>query len=198
MKRLALALLILGCSDKQPPEPTRESASPAHKPPPGPVAPQIEPPSVAQPSSGFTGFSTDGKRFAWVAPGRADIYFLKVISVGEDQPKGKPIFEDAESQKELKARLAEFSPTRTPAPADLKLTGDITTTPPVLSVERGGKSVKVPLGEYPFPPTDAAEIWGVSADGKHVAIHIAGKDVPGMLSKGEGKDFHFFFVATVP
>jgi hypothetical protein len=198
-----VALVLVGCKDKAPdaPPPPAPTSIEAPVPAPAPAKPPaLQGPTVRQPSSGFTGFSNDGTKFAWLAPSASggDARFLKIASVGQAEPALKTVYPDDESQKEMKAKLVGFSTDRRPAPAELSLAGDITTTPPHLDVVRDGKRAAVPVGEYPFPPTDAAEIWGMSADGKHLAVHIGGKDVPGLLSKGGGEDFHTFFVVALP
>lgn len=91
-----------------------------------------------------------------------------------------------------------FTSTQRPVPADVTLTANLTAKPPTLAVVRAGKNTVIPIGAYPYPPTDVAELWGVSEDGAYVAVHIHGKDVPGILSKGNGGTFHFFFVGKLP
>lgn len=88
-----------------------------------------------------------------------------------------------------------WSPARAP---DIAITGDLRTTPPTLGLVRGGRTVHVPIGALPYPDTDVATVWGVSDDGKHVAVSIRGPDVPGLLSNGQGGAFQFFFVAPAP
>jgi hypothetical protein len=199
LKSLVLvALLVTACKDKAK-EPAPVETKPTETKP-VETKPAEPPPAagVIQLTTGFTGFSKDGTKFAWVAPGRtAGVQFLKIASAGKEEPELQSVFDDAESQQKLKASLATFTPTRTPAPPALKLEGDLTAKPPVLRVVGGAAPVTVALGEYPFPPTDAAEIWGQSADGKHIAIHVAGKDVKGVLTSGDGPPFHAFFVVAV-
>jgi hypothetical protein len=210
---LAVVLLLAGCKGKGDPEPAPppspssetipdEQVAKAASPPPTsalPTPPGLQPPTKEQPMGGFAGFSADGTSFAWVTPGlTGEIYYLKIIAVGEEEPELNAVFPESTSQKELKAKLQAFSPERHAPPADLSLAGDLTMSPPRLVLVRGSASVPVPVGNAPYPPTDGAEIYGVSADGKHVAIHVGGKDVEGALSKGGGNDFHFFFVVALP
>jgi hypothetical protein len=203
-----VALLAVGCKDKDSakepapaPVETKPAETKAVETKPAETRPAEPPPPVGviQITTGFTGFSKDGTKFAWLAPGRtAGVRFLKIASVGKDEPELQSVFDDeADSLKKLKASLAGFVPTRTPTPAALKLDGDLTAKPPALRVVGGAAPITVKLGEYPFPPTDAAEIWGQSADGKHIAIHIAGKDVKGTFSSGDGPPFHTFYVVAL-
>lgn len=159
---------------------------------------------AAEPKSlvGFAGFSKDGASFAWVAPGASkatNTQYVKITKVGAGEPELSLLFPDeAASVKKAQETLKAFSNKRTPAPKDLKIESQITLTPPKLTLVRGEKRVEVELGKYPFEKTDIAEVWGVSADGKHVAIQIHGPDVPGLLSKGGGNDFVQFFIAPMP
>lgn len=158
----------------------------------------------AEPKSliGFAGFSKDGASFAWVAPGASkatNTQYVKITKVGAAEPELSLLFpDDAASVKKAEQTLKVFSNKRTPAPKDLKIESQITQTPPKLTLVRGEKKVEVELGKYPFEKTDVAEVWGVSADGKHVAIQIHGPDVPGLLSKGGGNDFVQYFLAPLP
>lgn len=155
-----------------------------------------------EPLVGFAGFSKDGTRFAWIAPGASKSMksqFVKIASVGKPDPELGLFFPgDPAGEKETRAKLKDFARTRRPAPADLKLEAQLTARPPTLFLVRGATRVAVDVGQAPYPPTDVAELWGASADGKHVAIHIHGPDVPGVLSKGGGNDFVSYFVAAVP
>ena len=151
---------------------------------------------------GFTGFSKDGAHFAWVSPGSAKAmksHFVKIVGLGGGEPELSMFFPgEAASEKEARTRLKDFTDKRTPAPKDLQLEAALTASPPKLALVRGGKRVEVDLGKYPFEKTDVAEAWGVSADGKYVAIHIHGPDVPGLLSKGGGNDFESYALAPLP
>ena len=182
------------CKSSEPTDPPAADVKPMPKPtpaaPPAPAVLQI------QGKGTFTGLSKNGKRFAWLAPSTAGIVWLKIAELGVPDPVLMSV--ENVDDPEVKAKLADFSPDRKPAGSDLVLRGEITTTPPTLSVVRGDRSVAVPIGPAPYEPTDSAEIWGVSADGKYLAIHIAGKDVPGVLSKGGGADFHSFCVVASP
>jgi hypothetical protein len=155
-------------------------------------------PPLKQPDR-FAGFAKDSQRFAWITPSlTGKLSYLKTIVAGDTEPQQKVVFPDPEAQKELDAALAAFSTERRAVPDDVTLEADLAATPPTLRLVRGGASVAVPIGQAPYPPTDQAELWGTSADGKRVAIHITGPDVPGTFSKGGGPDFHFFFVAMLP
>jgi hypothetical protein len=159
---------------------------------------------AAEPSSliGFAGFSADGSRFAWVAPGASKAMssqFVKIAKPGSSEPEMSMFFPDeASSVKKARETLKGFTTRRTPAPKDLTIDAQLTQSPPKLALVRGGKRVEVDLGKYPYEKTDVAELWGVSSDGKHVAIHIHGPDVPGVLSKGGGNDFVVYVIAPVP
>lgn len=151
--------------------------------------------------AGFAGFSKDGTQFAWVAPSpmAPDVIKLSIISIGDDEPKTQFV-DTPEGKTRGNARLTSdgFTGVKRPVPSDLTFEASLTTAPPTITLIRGGKRGVRPIGKYPFEPTDVAELWGMSEDGTHVAIHIHGKDVPGLLSKGGGGTFHFFFVAQVP
>lgn len=151
--------------------------------------------------AGFAGFSKDGRSFAWVVPSPSvpDLLKLSTITIGQDQP-ALSFVDSPEGRAKGKAALVAggFTNTKRPVPRDVTMEANLTAKPPTLSVVRGGKSVAIPIGAYPYPPTDVAELWGVSEDGATVAIHIHGKDVPGLLSKGTGGTFHFFFVGKLP
>ncbi len=157
---------------------------------------------AAEPKLGFAGFSEDGQRFAWIAPGASKAMkseFVKIISPGTTEPQMSILFPgDKESEKEAHEKLKGFSDKRTPAPKDLKIEAKLTAKPPELTLVRGAKRVAVDMGKYPFESTDVAELWGVSHDGKHVAIWVHGPDVPGLLSKGGGNDFQLYVIAPVP
>lgn len=154
------------------------------------------------PLIGFAGFSRDGTKFAWVAPGASKSMksqFLKVATVGKADPELSVFFPgDPAGEADARAKLKDFSTKRTAAPAGLKLEATLAARPPKLAIVRGDKRVDVDLGSAPFPETDVAEIWGVSADGKHLVVHVHGPDVPGVLSKGGGNDFVAYYVAPVP
>jgi hypothetical protein len=148
---------------------------------------------------GFAGFSVDGKSFAWVAPSiSGELRWLKVIAVGESEPKMDVLYPDDPSFAEAMKKLKGFVNARKPPPGQLKLETNLTATPPTAFLVNGKKRVPVPIGKGAYPPTDVATIWGVSADGKHAALRISGPDVPGIFSKGGGRDFIFYFVAPVP
>lgn len=151
---------------------------------------------------GFAGFSKDGTKFAWVAPGASremKSQFVKITAVGKPDPEMDLFFPgDAAGEKKIREKLKDFSTTKKAAPADLKIEATLTARPPKLALVRGGKRVEVDIGPAQYPDTDVAELWGVSADGKHAAIFIHGPDVPGVLSKGGGNDFVSYFVAAVP
>lgn len=142
---------------------------------------------------GFAGFSGDGMLFAWVLPSPKDPELIKlsIIGTGDDDPK--TLFVDTpDGRARGKARLESdgFTAIRRPVPADLTFEANLLSSPPSLTLVRGGKRGMRRIGKYPFEPTDVAELWGMSADGEHVAIHVHSKDVPGTAQ--------FFFVAQVP
>jgi hypothetical protein len=204
-----LVVCVAACREDKPP-PVADPLPPV----PAPVVPPAPTPSAsvatpvasasaapADPFRDFAGFSKDGKSFAWVAasPALADLIKLQTITEGATDPT-MDFADTDEGKKTAKAKLEKggFTNVKTPPPADLTIESELTTTPPKLALVRAGKRKDVPIGKYPYPPTDVADIWGVSPDGKHVAIHIHGKDVPGLFSKGQGGTFHFYFVAAVP
>ena len=195
MHELAIVVLALTatCTSSKPADPPAPVVAPTPTPTPTPTRSAVL--QIAGPKT-FTGLSKDGKRFAWLAPSTAGIVWLKIAELDKSEPALKVV--DNPDDPEIKTMLADFSPDRKPAGSDLVLQGEITASPPTLAIVRGARSVVVPIGPAPYEPTDAAEIWGVSVDGKYLAIHIAGKDVPGVLSKGGGADFHTFFVVAAP
>lgn len=145
----------------------------------------------------FAGFSKDGRSFAWIDKGvvaESKLRFRKKISVGETAPAMQSQYDEDAGALGVEG----FTATRAPVPAEVSVIASLGATPPKLSIQRAGHSVDVPVGSAPYPDTDVAELWGVSADGKHVAVHIAGPDVAGLLSKGGGSDLHFVFVAPIP
>ncbi|MDB4995694.1 MAG: hypothetical protein JWM74_3126 [Myxococcaceae bacterium] len=209
---VSLLVFVAACREDKP-QPVADPLPPV----PAPVAPSAPTPttsasgatplasaSAASPPDAFrdfAGFSKDGKSFAWVAasPALAELIKLQTITEGATDPT-MDFADTDEGKKTAKAKLDKggFTNVRTPAPADLTLDSELTATPPKLALVRAGKRKDVPIGKYPYPPTDVADIWGVSSDGKHVAVHIHGKDVPGLFSKGGGGTFHFYFVAAAP
>jgi hypothetical protein len=201
-------VLLGGCREDKPP-PIAETPVASTPPAPVPSAPVV---ASAAPSASvaasppdafrdFAGFSKDGKSFAWVAasPALADLIKLQIITEGATDPT-MDFADTEEGKKTAKAKLEKggFTTVKTAAPADLTIESDLTKAPPTLSLVRAGKRRDVPVGKYAYPATDVAELWGTSPDGKRVAVHIHGKDVPGLLSKGGGGTFHFYFVAAVP
>src|SRR5688572_28468321 len=105
---------------------------------------------TAEPKLGFAGFSADGKRFAWIAPGASKAMksqFVKIVSPGSTEPEISILFPgDKESEKEAHERLKGFSDKRTPAPKDLKVEGKLAASPPELTLVRGAKRVGVDVG----------------------------------------------------
>jgi hypothetical protein len=211
---LLLALLLPGCPshpepelrEAPPPPAAPHSAAPATPPPPpAPPPPPPVPTAAAAPTDaldGFAGFSRDGKSFAWIAPSALDpaTRFLKKITEGADDPKLASADRDEASVKEGLKTLAKdgYTRARGPVPPGVTLDANLTATPPTAAVVQGAHRIALSVGKYPYPPTDMAELWGTSADGKHLAIYIHGRDVPGVFSKGEGGEFHFYFVVAVP
>jgi hypothetical protein len=151
--------------------------------------------------AGFAGFSRDGRSFAWVvaSPTLPDLVKMQIASVGAIDPK-MVFVDDPRGRAKAKASLLDggFTSARRPVPADVTFEASLATAPPTFTLVRAGKRVAVPIGTLGYPPSDVAELWGVSADGSHVAVHIHGKDVPSLLSTGKGGEFHFFFVAPIP
>lgn len=145
-------------------------------------------PSVGlAPFPAFAALSPDGRTFVWLgARGTNPTHkWRKQISVGEDDPKR--IAFEGEYESVASALTKEgWSTERRAAPADLKLEAHLDVKPPKVVLERSGKTVDIAAGKLPYGSPHAAEIWGTSADGKHVVVHIA-----------EG-EHHFAFVARVP
>lgn len=195
-------LAAVGCDKPAaPPSATAPAATAPATAPPAPPAPAAKPEMPTDAVPGFAGFSQDGMQFAWVVPSPKvpELIKLSIISTGDDDPKTQ-LVDTPEGRERGKARLLSdgFTAVRRPVPSDLTFEANLTASPPTFTLVRGSKRGMRHIGKYPFEPTDVAELWGLSADGEHVAIHIHGKDVPGLLSKGGGGTFHFFFVAQVP
>lgn len=211
MKRIltviALAALAACREDATKASPAMSAAPippPAPSPAPAPTQVTAPTPTAAAvkkpiPLPGFAGFSKDGKTFAWVdlGSGGTGLLWARKVTLGDKQPKMSILSGDMDAGAGSLTKEG-FSAERKAPPADLTLETDLTARPPKVVLKRGDKTTTVPQGDAPYPPTDTAEIWGVSADGKHVAVHISGPDVPGVLSKGGNTPFHFVFVAPMP
>ncbi len=148
-----------------------------------------------KPLVGFVGFSADGTRFAWVAPGATKgmrSQFVKIATVGKGAPElSLLMMGDAVSERKARKRLKDFSGKRTPAPDDVTVVAALTLSPPKLTLGRGERRVPVDLGLAPYEKSDVAELWGVSPDGRHVAIRVHGPDVA-------GGTFELYVVAPLP
>lgn len=142
-------------------------------------------PSGVAPFPSFAGFSKDGKTFAWVTPSTSTVKWRKSIGIGEKDPHRRALTGDLE-EGGADLKKEGFSSERRPAPSDLNLEAHLTTRPPRVVLERAGKMVDVPIGDLPYTDKDVAEIWGVSPDGKNVAVHIAGNGI------------HYAFIAAIP
>lgn len=209
MQRAALPfplLFALACRDHS--QPTADTPRPV--PPLAPAATAVLPAVPAAPPAafptdaldGFAGFSQDGKTFAWVAPSPMlpELRYWSTIQDGQNTPTVTTLERDAQGLAQGQGLLKKggFRPDRKAAPAEVSLELELTANPPKLALVRSGRRVSVDVGSSPYPPSDVAEIWGVSADGKRAAVHIYGRDVPGVFSKGGGGTFHFFFIAPIP
>jgi hypothetical protein len=149
------------------------------------------------PLPGFAGFSKDGKTFGYVdRSGASGMLYTKTITVGADWPKQEMLDGDVAGGGAALAKDDYVA--AKPVPEGITFTSDLTAKPPKLTLKRGDKSVDVKLPSAPFPPADRAELIGSSADGKTIAVHIAGPDVPGVFSKGGGGVFHFVYIAPAP
>ena len=139
------------------------------------------------PLPAYAALSPDGRTFVWLAPRGSDPAHKsrKQISVGEDEAKRLPFEGDYEIVAS-QLRKEGWSTERRPAPADLKLEAHLDVKPPKVVLERNGKSVEVVVGKLPYATGSGIEIWGMSADAKHVVLHAL-----------EG-EHHFAFVARVP
>lgn len=201
----ALALLALAACRDDAKSNTVPSATttPAPTPTPTPTPTPAPTPAPAAkkpiPLPAFAGFAKDGKSFAWVdlSSSGTGMLWTKKVGVGDKQPKMSILDGDFDAGAGSLSKEG-FSTERKAPPADLTLEAELTAKPPKIVLKRGDKTTTVPQGDAPYPPTDIAEIWGVSADGKHVAVHVSGPDVPGVLSKGGKVPFHFVFIAPMP
>lgn len=136
----------------------------------------------------FAAFSPDGRTFVWLAPRTStnpSQKWRKQISVGEDDPK-RLAFEGDYDKVATELTKDGWTTERRPPPSDLKLEAHLTSRPPRIVLEKNGSMVDVAIGKLPYSTSSVAEIWGMSADGKHVAVHVADRDQ------------HFAFVARVP
>lgn len=212
---LLFALLLPGCPSRPEPEireatpipiVPRSAAPPATAlPPPSATTATPAPAPSAVPTDaldGFAGFSRDGKSFAWIAASASDpeMRFLKTITEGSTDPNLDIVDRDPEGVKRGTKILEKggYTRARGAVPAGVTLETNLTATPPTAVVVHGAKRISVVVGKYHYPPTDVAELWGTSADGKHLAIYIHGRDVPGVFSKGQGGTYNFYFVVAVP
>ncbi len=197
----AVALLSAGCKEKPPePAPAAEARPVENAPPPAVDPPPPVEDTGIEPVMTFAGFSRDASHFAYVSGSAtgASLRFLHVIAAGESEPTNHWINADEPlSLAESRTLLAKdgYSRARTRAPAGLALAPNLETTPPTLTLTLDGRSRAVDVGRYPYPPTDHAEVWGLSPDGKMVAIRIAGPAVKSALIANPGPDVvEFYFL----
>jgi hypothetical protein len=152
----------------------------------------------------FAGFSRDGSRFAFVAGSATggDLHFLKIVTPGKGEPDSHFLdAQDAPSLSEARALLKAggYSRARRAAPPALTMQPNLTATPPTLALELDGRTRFVDVGAYPYPPTDHAEIWGLSPDGRTVAVHVAGPAVrSALVAKPGAGTVEFYFLARLP
>ena len=135
----------------------------------------------------YAAISPDGRSFVWLAQRGTDPAhkWRRQIGVGEDEAKRISFDGDYEPVASSLTKDG-WSTQRRPPPSDLKLEAHLDTKPPKVVLERSGKTVDVTVGKLPYAAGSGVEIWGVSADAKHVVLHLV-----------EG-EHHFAFVARVP
>jgi hypothetical protein len=142
---------------------------------------------ASDPVLSFAGFSKDGKRFAYASGSAsgAPVTFLWVTETGSQTAKvGLSVdldYQGALGEAREFLKMEGFSGERRAPPAELKLKADLTATPPTVTLELEGRKKTSPVGTAPHPETDKATLWGLSPDGKHVAIRIHG---PAVLARG--------------
>lgn len=124
----------------------------------------------------------------WLVPRTStnpDQKWRKQISVGEDDPK-RLAFEGDYAKVAGELTKDGWSTERRPPPPELKLEAHLTSRPPRVVLEKNGDIADVPMGKLPYSTGAVAELWGMSPDGKHAAVHVVDREQ------------HFAFVARVP
>jgi hypothetical protein len=210
------AIALLACSEKpapgaspspseiaaaQPkPRPPTSAAQPP-KPPP-PLKTSAEPEDAPDPILSFAGFSKDGKRFAYASGSAsgAPMSFLWITEAGSPTAKVEMSidldYRGALSEAREMLETQGFSGERRAPPPDLKLKAELTATPPTVTLELGGRKKTSQVGTAPHPETGKVTAWGLSPDGKHVAIRVHG---PAVMSTGEtGRTVTFYRVVPMP
>jgi hypothetical protein len=152
----------------------------------------------AQVLDGFTGFSRDGKSFAWVSRSNIlpDLQNLYVIGVGSDRAQSYALDINKEKAQGI-LKSGGFDNKRRPLPSGVTVTANIYKAPATVTITRNGKSTTQPLDPSYYPESDTWEVWGVDASGKNVAIHIFGKPVEGVFGKPKGGTLHFYRVVPL-
>lgn len=135
----------------------------------------------------YAALSPDGRSFVWLTTRGTDPThkWRRQISAGEDEAK-RIAFEGEYETVSSTLTKEGWSTERRPAPSDLKLDAHLDAKPPKVVLARSGKTVDVTVGKLPYAPGSSIDIWGASADAKHVVLHVV-----------EG-EHHFAFVARVP
>ncbi len=201
--------MVIGCTFSEPPKVSTDEAPspPAHGEPTIPGGAVTSDESGAQVATkgpvGFAGFSGDGSHFAYQAPSLSGSgsQFMWVTDGPADAEIVGRVSDTRESDMEIKAFLDKggYSTRRLPVPGGLRMTASLATTPPSVTLTLDGRTKRVELGKYPFPPTDIAELWSVSPNGKMVAIYIHGPLVKGALLPNPPKGTaHFFRLVPLP
>lgn len=172
-----------------------------------PTAPALEghaaTPTAADELRRFAGFSRDGRRFAYgsaSATGGGAACVLWVTEAGSVSADVLTSVWDESDVEQAQQALDDgaFSPDRRPAPPDLSFDANLGDTPPTVTLRRGDRAVTHAIDQAPFPPTDSASIWGVSADGSQVAIELHGPQVDGLLTQRGSETVQFFRVVPMP
>lgn len=185
----------------------RSSAAEGPKPPPESSArPDASAPDdSADPVLSFAGFSKDGKRFAYASGSAsgAPMTFLWVTEPGATEAKVAMSvdldYRGALGEAREFLEKEGFSGERRLPPPELKLKADLTATPPTLTIEIEGRKKTSQVGTAPHPETDKAAAWGLSPDGKYLAVRIVGPAVRGALSAGApGRMVTFYRVVPMP
>lgn len=143
--------------------------------------------TTADPILSFAGFSKDGKRFAYASGSAsgAPMTFLWITETGSPAAKVAMSidldFQGALGEAREFLKTEGFSGERRAPPEELKLKADLTATPPTVTLELEGRKKTSQVGTAPHPDSDTAALWGLSPDGKYLAIRIQG---PPVLARG--------------
>jgi hypothetical protein len=202
--RIIALLVVLGCSDPVESAPTHTTlvldptaaVAPSEPAPAGPFAALAE----------YAAFSSDSTRFAYfsvsASGGLGDMASVWTTTAGSpDAEIAEMLFADEPetiATVEARMRTQGFDGVRRPVPEGLTMEPHLTAQPPTITLRYEGRAITAPLDRAPYPPSDVAELWGLSPDGRHVAIHVHGPQVAGVLTRSGAGTVRFFRVVALP